>query len=94
MDKPFQAVYEGGVLKPLEPISLAEHELVSVVVEQRNGAAPADEAADQEDWLDRDALAIAEREGEGAIPLEELRERLKSIRGSLSDVVISERGDY
>ena len=94
MNKPFQAIYEAGVLKPLEPLSLAEHQLGSLIAEQPNGAVPGDEVAGQEDWLDRDALALAEREGEGAIPLEQLREQLKSIRGSLSDVVISERGDY
>lgn len=48
----------------------------------------------RDDFVDHELLAIAERDGEGAIPLEELRERLKSIRGSMSDVVISERGDY
>lgn len=43
--------------------------------------------------LDRDMLAIAEREGQGAISLERLREIPSSIPGSMSDVVISERGD-
>lgn len=44
--------------------------------------------------LDRNMLAIAEREGQGEIPLEELRERLSSIRGPMSEVVMSERGEY
>jgi predicted DNA-binding antitoxin AbrB/MazE fold protein len=94
MSKPFQAVYEAGVLKPLEPLALAERQLVSLVVAQPNDAVSADHAAGHEDWIDRDALAVAEREGEGAVPLEQLHEQLKSISGSLSDVVISERGDY
>ncbi|HUY33653.1 MAG TPA: antitoxin family protein [Pirellulales bacterium] len=94
MNKPFQAIYEAGVLKPLEPLLLAEHELVSLVVEQRNGAVRKGEAAGQDDWVDHDAVAIAEREGQGAIPLDQLREQLKSISGSLADVVITERGEY
>lgn len=92
MTKPFQAVYESGVLKPLEPLSLAEHEVVTLIVAGGGDSSPPDEVLGEME--DRDMLAIAEREGQGAIPLEELRERLKSIRGSMSDVIISERGEY
>lgn len=94
MNKQVQAIYEAGVLKPLEPLSLAEHELVSLVIERVNdvdGCTPADS---KEDWKDRDALIAAAREADGAISVEQLRDELKSITGSLSDVVISERGEY
>lgn len=46
------------------------------------------------DIIDHEIIATAERESEGEIPLEELRDLLSSIQGSMSDVVIEERGDY
>lgn len=93
MTKPFQAIFESGVLKPLEPLPLNEREVVTLIVAGVDSSPPNDERWD-DDMLDHDLLAVAEREAEGEIPLEELRERLKSIRGSMSDVVINERGDY
>lgn len=93
MNKSFQAVYESGVLKPLEPLPLAEHQIVTLVVAEDDGRHTAVHALADE-LLDVDALAIAEREGEGAVTLEQLHELLKSIPGSMSDVVIAERGEY
>ena len=93
MTKRFQAVYESGVLKPLEPLAIDEHEVVTLIVTRGNGC-PSRGDGLRDDLIDHDLMAIAEREGDGAIPLEELRERLKSIRGSMSDVVIDERGEY
>jgi hypothetical protein len=52
------------------------------------------ESASNEDWLDRDAMEWARREGDPTIPLDEVRTRLAKIRGSLSDVVTAERGEY
>ncbi len=42
MSPSFQAVYENGVLRPLQPLDLKEHELVSltVVSATTNGSAP------------------------------------------------------
>lgn len=92
MNKPFQAIFEAGVLKPLEPLSLNDRDIVTLVVTEHGGLSPAQDEWD--DIIDHDAVAEAEKEAEGAIPLEELRKRLSSIRGSLSDVIIEERGDY
>jgi hypothetical protein len=47
-----------------------------------------------DEMIDHDALAVAEREGADAVSIEELREMLKCIPGSMSDAIISERGDY
>lgn len=93
MNRPFQAIFEAGVLRPLEPLSLGEHEVVTLIVAHGNDS-PSTGDGLRDDFVDHELMAIAEREGEGAIPLEELRERLKSIKGSLSDVIISERGEY
>lgn len=95
MTKPFQAIFESGVLKPLEPLSLGEHEVVTLTIAQSPANhAPANGEPLRDDWRDHDAIATAEREGAGAISIQELREMLKSIPGSLSDVIISERGEY
>jgi predicted DNA-binding antitoxin AbrB/MazE fold protein len=78
------AIYENGLLRPLEPLNLPDHERVSVTVESNtdNG------------WLDQDVLEWANKEGDPSISLQDVRKRLSNIKGSLSDVVIAERGEY
>ena len=82
MRQSIDAIYENGVLRPLVPLNLPDHEQVSVIVES---------GADKE-WLDHEALAWASEEGDPSISLEDVRRRLAKIKGSLSDVVIAERG--
>ncbi|MFO0897159.1 MAG: antitoxin family protein [Pirellulales bacterium] len=54
----FQAVYENGVLRPLEPLALPEHQLVSLAIvpeEATDVVAPEDpsrQAKALEAWLD------------------------------------------
>jgi predicted DNA-binding antitoxin AbrB/MazE fold protein len=82
------AVYENGVLRPLQPLDLRENErvLVSVV----KGAAPI-----------RSSLAIEyieriQRELQDAEPapgIDEVQRRLAKIPGSMAAEVIAERGD-
>ena len=78
------AVYENGLLRPLQPLYLPDHERVSVTVENGVG----------DDWLDQDAVEWAKQEGDPSISLDDVRERLSKIKGPLSDVVIAERGEY
>lgn len=84
MRQKIDAVYENGLLKPLEPLDLSEHERVSITVESRGG----------DDWLDHEALDWARQEGDPSISLDELRRRLSALSGSLADLVIAERGEY
>jgi predicted DNA-binding antitoxin AbrB/MazE fold protein len=84
MRQKIDAVYENGLFRPLEPLSLAEHERVSITVET-SVAAP---------WLDQEALEWARQEGDPRISLEEVRARLAKVSGSLSELVIAERGEY
>ena len=35
MSKNIEAIYEGGVLKPLSPLKLKEHAKVKIIVEER-----------------------------------------------------------
>ncbi|MBI3208608.1 MAG: antitoxin family protein [Candidatus Solibacter usitatus] len=83
MTKVLQAVYENGVLRPLEPLPLKEHQQVTVTV-----CEPA------EQWLDHEYMDVV-RKGVammGPAPsLEEVRQSLAKIPGRLSDDIRLER---
>jgi predicted DNA-binding antitoxin AbrB/MazE fold protein len=53
MNESFEAIYENGVLRPLKPIALREHEVVTVSVAPSTGegAVAADIVAHQRDVL-------------------------------------------
>ena len=84
MKQTIHAIYENGLLRPLEPLNIPDQERVSVTVECGAG----------DEWLDHDAMELARREGDPAISLEDVRRRLSVIQGNLSDVITAERGDY
>ena len=84
MKHDLNAIYENGVLRPLEPLDLAEHAQVHVTVSSQG----------DEDWRDHDALDWAQREGDPTISLVDVRARLSRIKGSLAESIIAERGDY
>jgi predicted DNA-binding antitoxin AbrB/MazE fold protein len=79
-----EALFENGLLRPLQPLQLNEHQRVSLTVD-----VPADD-----DWLDNDAIEWAKQEGDSTISLEEVRRRLAGLNGSLSELIIAERGEY
>jgi predicted DNA-binding antitoxin AbrB/MazE fold protein len=83
MEKVFQAVYQNGVLRPDEPLSLAEMQRVNVVITE--SLATDDDLAGYfapETW----AEAAHDR-----ITRDDAREALSSISGSLSDAVTAQR---
>jgi predicted DNA-binding antitoxin AbrB/MazE fold protein len=80
------AVYENGVLRPLQPLDLKEHEHVVVSVSKSSGRSAL--AVEYMDKIKRD-LADAEP----APGLEEVRRRLAKIPGSMAAEIIAERGD-
>ena len=85
MEKTIQAVYEGGVLRPLEPLPLEERQEVSVTIsDEANIARDHPLLVSPEEW------AEAARDG---IRLDEVRRALSTIRSSLSDAVMEERRD-
>jgi predicted DNA-binding antitoxin AbrB/MazE fold protein len=55
MSRQFQAIYENGVLRPLEPLDLKEHEVVSVSLEK----AAVEAIQKGEDRLSRQQRSIA-----------------------------------
>jgi predicted DNA-binding antitoxin AbrB/MazE fold protein len=78
-----QAIYENGVLHPLEPLMLGERQKVTVTI------------SDASDVASNHHLLVSPAEWSHAadddIGLEEVRRALSTIRGSLSESVIEER---
>jgi len=84
MRQRIDAVYENGVLRPLEPLKLTDHQRVCVTVE----------SGGQDIWLDLDVVEWAMNESDASISLDDVRSRLSKLSGSLSEFVIAERGDF
>jgi hypothetical protein len=78
-------MYEGGVLHPLEPLLLQERQRVTVTV------------FDDIDLPKDHPLLVSPNEWADAagedIALDEVRRRLASVQGSLSQTIIDERQD-
>ena len=84
------AVYENGVLRPLQPLDLKEHERVRVSVVKAS-------AAQGQSTLAVDYIERLKTELQGAEPapgLEEVRKRLAKIPGSMSVEIVGERGEH
>jgi predicted DNA-binding antitoxin AbrB/MazE fold protein len=77
------AVYENGVLRPSEPLPLAEHERVNVTVSDTRDRAEA--------WLDHEYMVAIDAIDEPAPTLEEVRRILSKTSGKLSDAIRAER---
>jgi predicted DNA-binding antitoxin AbrB/MazE fold protein len=84
MTRNLQAVYENGILRPLEPLDLREQQLVTLAI--------TDEAP-SEPWLDADYLAACASEADDTVSLEEVRTALAKISGSLTEDFVAERED-
>ena len=78
-------MYENGVLRPLEPLGLREHQRVSVIVSEKP-VVPS-----EEEWLDTDCLQFCAGEADESVSLEAVREALSKIPGSLTADFIAER---
>ena len=83
MKKKFEAVYEDGVLRPLESIELADRQRVRVSIADMNDA-----QAHIPGYFEADEWEAAKCDD---ISLEDVRRALSSIRGSLSGSVIDSR---
>ena len=79
MSKQLKAAYENGVLRPLQPLGLADRQHVLATVSE---------------ILDYRAWARAQLREVGPPPgLEAIQRQLASIPGSMSDFVIEEGGE-
>jgi predicted DNA-binding antitoxin AbrB/MazE fold protein len=84
------AVYEDGVLKPVRPLDLAEHERVVVVIREARDQSN-DDATQKAAFLEN-----FRKEIDMTVPvlsLEEVRKILSKVPGSLSQEIIASRGE-
>jgi predicted DNA-binding antitoxin AbrB/MazE fold protein len=82
MTQSLQAVFENGVLRPLEPLHLKEQQQVTVTVSDDEG-----------DWLDTSFLRYLETQADESTTLEEVRSALAKIPGSMVADFRSERDE-
>jgi len=81
------AIYENGVLRPLTPINLAEHEQVSLVIRTK-----ADDELEDDADMD-DYMPLIAEEGDPDITWEEVRKITAKWPGSFAEDVIRDRED-
>ena len=85
MTKKLQAVYENGVLRPLEPLPYKEHQQLSVTV--------SDAATAADDLVDAEFLRDCEAEADDSVSIESVRAALAKIPGSLAEEIRRQRDD-
>ncbi|MBL8216020.1 MAG: antitoxin family protein [Bryobacterales bacterium] len=85
MTKTLPAIWESGVLRPLEALDLAEHERVAVTVSTDSEPASG--------WLDHEYMAAIDAldESEPEPTLAQVRAALAKIPGKLSDDIRQDR---
>ncbi len=81
MARTVTAVYENGVLRPLDPLPLPEHQRVEITIAET----PDEEVLDTEYIESVTKMEIPE------VSLEDVRRALSKIPGKLSDDFIAER---
>jgi predicted DNA-binding antitoxin AbrB/MazE fold protein len=82
MGKPLEVIYENGVLRPLEPIDLEEHQRYSIEIVHAAGDEPA---------LDEEFIASCVPDNGRDASIEEVRQALSRIPGALSEDIRAER---
>lgn len=91
MHQTVEAIYEDGVLRPLETLSLRPRQRVLLRIEERPNA-----ATDLENKADLEDTAFAtycRSEGGPSITLEQVRHALAAIPGSLTEACSAERDE-
>jgi len=89
MTKQVEAIYENGVLRPLEPLPLAERERVTVTI--GIGADQPRHSHPDVEFIERARRELASVD---SIPtLEEVRQTLSKDKSSWADYIIAERED-
>lgn len=80
------AIYENGVLRPLVPVNLAEHQQVSIVIRLKG-----EEDEDEED--ESEYMPFVAEDGDPNITWEEVHKATENIPGSLADQIIRDRDE-
>lgn len=85
MERKVQAVYENGILRPLEPLTLEECQQVTITISDASGITPEHPLLlSPDEWLDA---------ANDYVGRDEVRAALSTIRGSLSEAILEERRD-
>ncbi len=85
MTRSLRAVFENGVLRPLEPLPFKEHDLVTLTVK--------DGAITNEELVDIEFIRYCETHADDTATIEQVRSALSKIPGSMAEVIIQERDD-
>jgi predicted DNA-binding antitoxin AbrB/MazE fold protein len=86
MEKSISAVYENGLLRPLEPLHLTERQQVSLTIDESEVA-----LANDHDLLDQELLTSLASEELPEVTLEEVRAALAKIPGTMTAAFAAER---
>ena len=84
MTRQLEAIFQGGMLRPLQPLNLLEDQKVVVTV------ATIPETKEDE-FLDEDFHRYCESHADYSVTLEQVRRESSSIPGSLADDIIADR---
>ncbi len=82
MTRQLEAIFQDGVLRPLQPLSLLEDQKVLVTIT----IVPTDLA--ESDYLDTELHRYCEARADSSITLEQVRKELAAIHGSIADDLI------
>ena len=83
MERRLQAVYENGVLQPLESLPFEDRQQVTVTISD-----PSSVGQDVAGYFSPEEWALA---AEDTVSLDEVRVALSTISGALSEAVIAQR---
>jgi predicted DNA-binding antitoxin AbrB/MazE fold protein len=83
MNRTVEAIYTNGTFRPLEPVTCQEQERVLLTVE--NAGTPDDIL------LDSEFLTYCETQGDDSVSLEQVRQALAKIPGTLAHDVRADR---
>ena len=90
MTQQVDAVYENGVLRPLQPLHLQESARVQVSVSQ-------DAPDSLDELIDYRLLEYARARSNsltGVPTLDEVRSKLSQVEGPMAELIIAERGEF
>lgn len=82
MTRQLEAVYQGGVLRPLQPLNLLEDQKVFVTV--------ATLPVSEEEFLDLEFHRYCESRADYSVTLEQVRRESATLLGSLAEDIIAE----
>ncbi len=85
MSRSFPAIYENGAFRPLKPVPCQEREQVLLTVLRRDSP--------EKGLVDEQFHKYCESEADDSVTLDEVRQALAKIPGSLSDDVRAERDE-